>query len=1045
MASPVIQATIERLKSFVALPTQTTWQFYQTETAVPKTFRPDLATFQPTQLAAIQPNNNGYLVFEKGLKLAWFYQKITLPESINNYNISGFNARLNLTWWAEIAAIFVNGKLVCEGDLFDSSTRLLLTDQAQANQTFEVAIALVSPGHDIGALMKSSLIFESPTLEISEAGSFATELQILTDYLARYDPEKITFVEAHLNHIPWAQVTDTQTFNQTLAEIRTELIPVASCLKTRKFHVLGHAHLDMAWLWTTSETWEVGQRTFQSVLNLQREFPELIFGHSTPALYDWIEKNCPDLWEEIQQAVNNNCWELLGGTWVEPDVNLVSGESIIRQFLYGQQYFFEKFGRRSTIAWLPDSFGFPNQFPQLAQHCDIKAFGTGKLHWNDTAPFPHGLFWWRSPDGTELLTFMTPPNVTGIMDTNPLTMATYAQKWEAQTHLKDIFWLPGVGDHGGGPTKDMLQVARKWQQSPFFPKLEFSTAESYLNHVKETPNLPVWQDELYLELHRGYYSVHRDQKIFNNHCETLLRQVEIWSAIANNLPHTDPFRSEISHNQLKDLWKKVLFNQFHDILPGTSIPEVFTEANQQWQEVINTGEAMLSQSFKAIASQITYDCPLEKAAKPLLLFNDFNWERTEVVSLSIPDLVTVYDWNGHKVEPQIIVEDLQADHNDKKYLSFLATVPSVGYSLYWLCPDSQAPTQRENDLQNEPDFILENDFLRIEIDSETGNIAQCFDKINEKNIFFDAGNQLQVFEDKGQYWDAWDIAPDYESKPLHSPEVVSIRWREKNAVRSIIRVKKQLNQSTFSQDYQLDCQGKMLKIHSTVDWQEEQVVLKVAFPFAINGATCTYETPCGAIERKPEIDPAKWEVPALRWADFHNEKYGVSILTKNHHGYDAKSSQLRLTLLKSPLWPDPQADRGRHYLAYALYPHSGPWQRARTVNLARNFNSPLRAVVPDIIANQNCLQPHHSFLTLGSDNLILLALKQAESNQDYILRFYEACGQTTKLNYSNTLGLTITEQVNGLEDTISQTIDIPIQPWRVQSYRLEKHQNAKDT
>lgn len=364
---------------------------------------------------------------------------------------------------------------------------------------------------------------------------------------------------------------------------------------------------------------------------------------------------------------------------------------------------------------------------------------------------------------------------------------------------------------------------------------------------------------------------------------------------------------------------------------------------------------------------------------------------------------------------------------------------SVGYSLYWLSPDPQAPTQREDDLCNEPDFILENDFLQIEIDPQTGDIAQYFDKINRKNIFSGAGNQLQAFEDKGQYWDAWDIAPDYESKPLQPAGVVSIHWREKNAVRSVIRVKKQLNQSTFIQDYQLDCRGKMLKIYSTVDWQAEQIVLKVAFPFAIDKATCTYETPCGAIERKPEIDPAKWEVPALRWADFHNEKYGVSILTKNHHGYDVKSSQLRLTLLKSPLWPDPKADRGMHHLAYALYPHSGPWQRAKTVNLARNFNSPLRAVVPDLTANQNQLPPHHSFLTLGSDNLVLLALKQAESNQDYILRFYEACGQEIELNYRNTLGLTITEQVNGLEDTISQAIDTPIQPWKVQSYRLEKH------
>ncbi|MBV5259493.1 alpha-mannosidase [Synechococcus moorigangaii CMS01] len=1038
MPSEFFENTVDHLKSLVTRFTQESWDFYQAHPVEHKKFKPALNTFEPKKLRRAIPNENGYLTFEKGLKLAWFYQKITFVQQGNSYDISGLHARLNLTWWAEITAIFVNGELVCEGDLFDSSTRLLLSENAQINQTFDVAIALVSPGHDIGALMKSELIFESPTLEKIEAGSFAIELQVLGNYLEHWEPQKITEIEKQLKNIPWNLVAKTQEFNQALAIIRQQIIPFAQPIRERKFHVLGHAHLDMAWLWTTEETWEVGQRTFQSVLNLQQEFPELIFGHSTPALYDWIEANRPDLWEKIQQAVDNYSWELLGGMWVEPEVNLVSGESIIRQFLYGQQYFLEKFGRRSTVAWLPDTFGFPNQLPQLAKHCDIKAFGTGKLHWNDTNPFPYGLFWWRSPDGTDLLTFMTPPNVTGIMDTNPITMTNYACKWEKQTGLKDIFWLPGVGDHGGGPTKDMLQIARKWQQSPFFPKLEFSRAENYLDCVKETPDLPIWQDELYLELHRGCYTVHRDQKVFNNHCETLLRQVEIWSAIACNLPHTAPPDFHIAQHQLKDLWKKTLFNQFHDILPGTAIPEVFTEANQQWQAVINTSEAMLSQSLKAIAAQISYDCPLNVTAKPLLLFNDLNWERTEIISLSVPDLVTVYDWEGNKVNAQIIVEEIQTDRSYKKYLSFLARVPSVGYTLYWLCPDPQAPTQREEDLFNEPEFTLENDFLRVEINPKTGDIDRFFDKVNSQEILTAPGNQLQAFTDKGQYWDAWDIAPDYEANPVEPIQLLAVQWREKNAVRSVIRVTKKLDQSTFIQDYQLDCQGKILKIYSTVDWQAKQVVLKTAFPFAIDDATCTYETPCGALERKPNLDPAKWEVPALRWADFHNQDYGISLLTKNHHGYDVTQDQLRLTLLKSPLWPDPTADRGTHHLAYAIYPHRGLWQTAQTVNLARNFNSPLRAVVPDSTTEQNYLLPCHSFMDLGADNLVLLALKKAESDQGYILRLYEAYGQGAEFSCRNTLGLTVTEQVNGLEDTLTKTIDDPIKPWKVRSYRLEK-------
>ena len=241
----------------------------------------------------------------------------------------------------------------------------------------------------------------------------------------------------------------------------------------------------MAWLWTTSETYEVAQRTFSSVLNLQAEYPQLTFGHTSPALYQWVENNRPDLFVRIQEAIKTGKWEALGGMWIEPEVNIISGESIIRQLLYGQQYYQEKFGQIAKVAWLPDSFGFPWQLPQLMKQGGIEYFVTGKLHWNDTTEFPHGCFWWQAPDGTKLFTLMSPPNVTGVMDTNPITMSNYAVDWETQTGLQDIFWLPGVGDHGGGPTKDMLEVAALWQESPFFPQIEFTTAVEYLDQISQ--------------------------------------------------------------------------------------------------------------------------------------------------------------------------------------------------------------------------------------------------------------------------------------------------------------------------------------------------------------------------------------------------------------------------------------------------------------------------------------------------------------------------------------------------------------------------------
>ena len=466
--------------------------------------------------------------------------------------------------------VFINDELVQQGDLFDSSARVLITDDARSRTEYLIKIRLVSPNHDIGALMRSHLIYEQSDPQI-DPGFIADEITVLSKYLTQFQPQKLDELAAALQQFDRHSVKDLDCFERNLTKLRSSLLPLARDIKQRRFNLLGHAHLDMAWLWTTDETYEVAERTFKSVLNLQQDFPSLTFGHTTPALYQWIEQNRPELFTAIQQAVKANKWEILGGMWIEPETNLVSGESLIRQLIYGQQYYLDSFGEMASVAWLPDSFGFTWQLPQIMQQCGIDYFVTGKLHWNDTTKFPHGCFWWESPDGTKLLTLMSPPNVTGVMDTNPITMVNYAVDWEVQTGLQEIFWLPGVGDHGGGPTRDMLEVAAKWDSSPFFPRIEFATANSYLDRIsltqrrkdakkdgedlsiqrdnidvsatystdtekgaeEESKSIPIWRDELYLELHRGCYTVHADQKLYNRRCERLLYEAELWSEFSN--------------------------------------------------------------------------------------------------------------------------------------------------------------------------------------------------------------------------------------------------------------------------------------------------------------------------------------------------------------------------------------------------------------------------------------------------------------------------------------------------------------------------------
>ena len=1053
-----IERTIDKLRQLVRLEVQQSWRDLTLLSIVNLSHNLAQIDLQQCQTATV--NERGYIVFPQGKQIKWLAQKITIPQTLRGYPLSGLSLRLVLTWWAEDAQIFINGESIQQGDLFDSSARVLVTDNALPGSEYLISIKLVSPYHDIGALMRSHLLYESNTSQI-DPGWVADEITVLCKYLSQFEPERLDVLATVLNEFDWSNLENAE-FGDDLAQLRSRLLPLAGNIKRRCFNLLGHAHLDMAWLWTTEETYEVAERTFRSVLSLQQDFPTLTFGHTSPALYQWIEEHRPQLFQQICQAIASNSWEILGGMWIEPETNLVSGESLIRQLLYGQQYYREKFGDISTVAWLPDSFGFTWQLPQIMQQCGIEYFVTGKLHWNDTTEFPHGCFWWESPDGTRLLTLMSPPNVTGVMDTNPLTMTDYAIAWEKQTGLQEIFWLPGVGDHGGGPTKDMLEVAAKWQNSPFFPELIFSTAFDYLNKISDCNNsndnsidssqslsLPVWQDELYLELHRGCYTVHADQKQYNRYCERLLYQAELWTTLATLLCKDGfvgeplfPIMNKISGKAdlcqaelIEVAWKKVLFNQFHDILPGTSIPEVFTEANRDWKAAIAIGKNLLHKALEAIAFSIELPEQPQADAQPLVVFNSLNWSRSQVVVLEdIQQSSWVYDDRGRQI----------LSNSESNGLSFFAKIPAVGYCLYWICPhnDSKQPQV----IHSQVNYQLENQYLKVVVDPQTGDLNSIYDKLQEREILRSAGNKIEAFTDKGQYWDAWNIDPEYEQKRLSETKLSSIEWLESNPVRQIIRVVKQFNRSEFIQDYILEIDSPLLKITNTVNWQETHVMVKAVFPLNIDCDRVTSEIPCGAIERttmpQTAAERAKWEIPVLNWIDLtdNSGKYGVSLLNDCKYGYDAQSDRLRITLLRSPVWPDPQSDRGSHQFTYAIYPHQQNWKRAKTVQKAYELNTPLETVTVNrdrSPTGEQRLPPTSELLNLSADNLILMALKLSES--EIMMRCYEAHGETAQLELQSDLNL----QIDTATDCLEKPIDLEMRsinkfdPYKIKTFKLK--------
>ncbi|MFB8787714.1 MAG: alpha-mannosidase [Potamolinea sp.] len=1196
--------TITKLRALTEVDVQNYWRCCTED--LPVSIATEPASCQNWPIAEL--NTKKYIVWSAGQQVIWLGQNFTIPQDLQGYPLTGLALRLTLTWWAVDTKIFVNGKLVQQGDLFDSSARVLLSDSVVPGETITVALRLVSPGHDIGALMRSLCLYES-TDDI-DPSFIANTLTILQKYAANFAPETLETLTAAVAEIDWDTLSQQEAFRrsrsvgftQSLSNLHQSLQPLLEIPSQRRIQMLGHAHLDLAWLWTVSETWEVAQRTFESVLNLQQEFPELTFCHSTPALYAWIEQNRPDLFKAIQQQIAAGRWEVVGGMWVEPELNLINGESIVRQVLYAQRYVQEKFGQLTKVAWVPDSFGFCWQLPQILKQGGIEYFVTQKLHWNDTTKFPHGIFWWRSPDGTQIFSLMSPPNTTGVMDTNPITMTSYGVDWELQTNLKNAFWLPGVGDHGGGPTRDMLQVAQRWQNSPFFPQLEFTTAHSYLSEVSgqsssgqttdqeifghNSPNLfvdykqnfslfqdkfllgddpkskiqnpksndiPIWNDELYLEFHRGCYTTHADQKRWNRRCEGLLYEAELFASLAT-------ISAGVSYPklQLEDAWKKVLFNQFHDILPGTSIPEVFVEANQAWEEVEEVGLEILNKSLGAIASQITLPSPPQPNAQPIIVFNSLNWPRSEVVSVSFPksDEVCweVYDFSGEKLPSQLIEES--------KLLFLAKDIPSVGYRVFWLCRcDEEDPTTEvaatqtksacadynttsldltsfakdpttevaaiqtksacadynttsldltsfakdpttevaaiqtksacadyddatsvdltslasvappfrvwdttDDDTSVDPSFkvwdttesnnwVLENEVLRVVVDPDTGDLSSIYDKVSQREVLSGPGNQLQAFQDSGQYWDAWNIDPNYKQHPLPPTQLKSIQWMERGLLQSRsvgeaqsrLRVVRQLGKSLFCQDYLLSCDSPILQIVTTVDWQERHVLVKAAFPLTFEAKYAVNEIACGAIQRptipQTTAEQAKWEVSALRWADLGDEEYGVSLLNDCKYGYDYQPSELRLTLLRSPCWPDPDADRGIHQFTYALYPHRGSWQSAGTVRRGYELNLPLMVFSMPKAGDtgHTTLAPVGKFLDLQAENLVLMAFKQSEdSDQDWILRCYEAHGDAAEFSLASDLDLAIAHKVNLLEEEVitqnGQTFKLC--PWEIASFAV---------
>ncbi len=781
--------------------------------------------------------------------------------------------------------------------------------------------------------------------------------------------------------------------------------------------LVGYAHTDLSWLWPRSETiHEVLPLTIESVLKMMKEHPGMVYAMSAAQAYKWMERYYPDLFAQIKLKVASGEWEVVGGSRTEHSTNIPSGESLIRQHLYAKRYFKDKFGVDVKVGWLPDSFGFNWNLPQIYRKCGIDYFVTHKLKWqiernNPPVPFPYHLFWWEGPDGSRVLAFHT---VGGYSQpVNPEQMLEYLKTLEDSAHVDKLLILYGKGDHGGGPMPDMMNRAVTLVHDPDFPTVRFSKALDYFNEIQALPqskDFPTVDDELYVKTHRGTYTTDSQVKRDNRRSEVLLMNAEKFSLLATQFGQPYP------QVDLQKLWEKVLFGQVHDNIDGSAEAEVYRDAATDYGDIRLGGQKLLNSALATVAKHVD----TQGEGRAVLIFNSLPWERTGIVSLGPEyfaglDHFKIVDTTGKSVTYQNETEE-----GESRKVIFGATVPGMGYAEYRIMPTQESP-RFVTDLAVSG-LTLANDKIEAAIDPESGNLKSLKKKGMDMNFLRedDPGAALEVWEDKppkapaGE--PAWNIYLGADNK---LDKADSVTLTESGPVRAVVQVKKHFGDSKFVENIVLYSHSDRVDFELSVDWHEKYRFAKVAFPANFKNVYATYEIPYAAIQRydwtlteDPGIrmmapprgweiaDRTKFEVAGQRWADVSNQTgdFGLTLLNDSKYGYSYQENTLRLSLIRGPrrgypgmpdTWSDQSDDPivGIHHIKYALIPHRGDWQDLDATRQGAEFNTPLLPKPEASHAGQ--LSASFSELEVSPSSVVVESVKKAEDSNEFIVRLYE--------------------------------------------------------
>lgn len=973
----------------------------------------------------------------------WFRATIKVPESFDNKPLS-LMFYTQIEEWDDAKnpqfLLFINNEVVQGLDM--NHRDIFITDCAKAGETLTIDMQAWT------GIIHSDFVLMAKMVEVdTKINKIYYDLQVPLWEVKRLEPAEQTTLQIEtainrvINEID-LRVPYSEDFYNSLEkaqavcdkEIYTDLAGHNEVIAT----CIGHTHIDVAWWWTVAQTREKVARSFSTVLKLMDEYPDYKFMSSQPQLYDFIKQRYPEMFEKIKERIREGRWEAEGGMWLEADCNLTSGESLVRQFLHGKKFFKDEFNVDNKILWLPDVFGYSAALPQIMKKSGIDYFMTTKIAWNEMNKFPNDTFFWKGIDGTELFTYLI--TTKGVDDPKESFFTTYNgnlhpaalmggwDRYQQKEINNDILISYGYGDGGGGPDRVMLETGERMEKGiKGSPKVRMESSRKFFDELyaklKDENMMPKWAGELYLEYHRGTYTSMARNKRSNRKSEFMLQDLEFIALLA------EKFGVEYPKETLYKMWEKVLLNQFHDILPGSSIHEVYEVTKEEYKELEEKGTALISERLEAIADNMTTE------EYPVVVVNTLSYERNDIAVLDgINEAEYLEDEQGNKIAVQKTC--------DGKTVAYLENLPSKGVKAYKL---GKEKFDAANTLEITESGII-TPFYDVSID-ERGMFSQIFDKRSKRNVIKEGkkGNVLRVYEDKPFYYDNWNIDVFYTEKSWEVNDVESMTWIEKGPVRATLEIKRNYSKSKIAQKIHFYANSPRIDFETYVDWKEHQQLLKAEFFVDINAIQATYDIQFGNVKRPTHAntswDLARFEVCGHKWGDLSEGDYGVSILNDCKYGYGIKEDKMTLSLIKSGVEPNLTTDQEEHFFTYSLLPHAEGWQTAGTEEESYKLNVPVYSYVAK--ASKNNEKKDFSLFSLSSKNVIAETAKKAENGDGTIIRMFEdenRRGEVTvnwETSFSEVYECDLLENNEKRIAENSNSFTFTIKPYEIKTFRIK--------